>query len=50
MPYPRDVDPLRREFHLSDQEFEKVFGMTKQKYQTLQAWKRTQLKKKAGLC
>lgn len=49
MPYPRDVDPLRREFHLSDADFEKLFGMTKKKYLTLQPWKRTQLKKKVGL-
>lgn len=47
--WPADVDPARREQHLTDQDFETVFGMALGVYQKLPAWKRLQLKKLKSL-
>lgn len=48
-PLPKDVDPSRREYHLSDEEFKEVFNMDKKSFESLQEWKRIQYKKNAGL-
>lgn len=47
--FPNGVDPVRKEEYLSDEEFEKVFGMSYDDYMKLGAFKRKQLKKKVGL-
>ncbi len=46
---PAGVDPLNRELFLSDDEFLEVFGMTKDSFGSLPAWKRTNQKKAKGL-
>ena len=46
---PADVDKKRKEYHLSDDEFETVFKMSKKKYETYPGWKRIQMKKDHGL-
>lgn len=46
---PKGVDPLNREQSLSDEEFVAVFGMDKDAFSQLPAWKRTKLKKDLGL-
>jgi hypothetical protein len=46
---PQGVDPLNREQSLSDEEFAAVFGMEKEAFHRLPAWKRTRLKKQFGL-
>lgn len=46
---PKDVDVKRKEYHLSDKEFEKVFGMSKKKFETIPNWKRNQMRKAHGL-
>ena len=46
---PAGVDPLHRELSLSDEEFLEVFGMTKDSFGSLPAWKRTNQKKAKGL-
>ncbi|XP_065668513.1 advillin isoform X2 [Hydra vulgaris] len=43
------VDPTNKEKHLSDDEFELYFGMTKEKYSSLPKWKKEILKKKLRL-
>ncbi|KAK8800935.1 hypothetical protein WA588_001763, partial [Blastocystis sp. NMH] len=49
LPYPKDVDPRRREYHLSDEEFNSVFHMTKKEFESLPQWKRNQLRKSKAL-
>lgn len=48
-PLPKDVDPSRREYHLTDEEFKEVFNMDKKTFESLAEWKRIQHKKNAGL-
>ena len=48
-PYPKDVDPKRREYHLSDEEFKTVFKMTKNEFEQLAMWRRNKLKKEHQL-
>jgi hypothetical protein len=43
------VDAANKEAHLSNQEFESVFELTRVKFATLPKWKRNALKKKVGL-
>mmetsp|Transcript_16434 Transcript_16434/g.29675 ORF Transcript_16434/g.29675 Transcript_16434/m.29675 type:complete len:355 (-) Transcript_16434:250-1314(-) len=43
------VDPTRREDYLSESEFEEVFGMKREAYEKLPAWRKQQAKKKVGL-
>jgi len=47
--YPPGVDPLKREEHLSDEEFVKVFGMSKEEWSKVADWKKEIEKKKAKL-
>uniref|UniRef100_A0A663DRR1 Villin-1 n=1 Tax=Aquila chrysaetos chrysaetos TaxID=223781 RepID=A0A663DRR1_AQUCH len=46
---PRGVDPSRKEYHLSDQDFEAVFGMSRSAFGKLPLWKQQKLKKDKGL-
>ena len=46
---PFDVDARRKEYHLSEEEFQSVFKMTRSKYESLPNWKRIQLRKQTGL-
>ncbi|XP_071823149.1 uncharacterized protein [Apostichopus japonicus] len=46
---PEGIDPLKLETYLSDEEFKKVLTVTREEFQKLQSWKKTELKKNAGL-
>ncbi|XP_013223318.3 villin-1 isoform X2 [Columba livia] len=46
---PRGVDPSRKECHLSDQDFQAVFGMSRSAFGNLPLWKQQKLKKDNGL-
>ncbi|XP_066855553.1 villin-1 [Anser cygnoides] len=46
---PRGVDPSRKEQHLSDQDFQAVFGMNRAAFGNLPLWKQQNLKKEKGL-
>ncbi|XP_030021747.2 supervillin isoform X2 [Manduca sexta] len=48
-PLPDHVDPHHLEKHLSEQDFLEAFGMTKEDFSVLPAWKQTNLKKDVGL-
>jgi len=47
--WPDDVNPKAREAHLSDQEFEEVFGLDRVGYSNLPEWKRHHMKREALL-
>ncbi|XP_075286319.1 villin-1 isoform X1 [Opisthocomus hoazin] len=46
---PRGVDPSRKECHLSDKDFQAVFGMSRSAFGNLPLWKQQKLKKDKGL-
>ncbi|KAM3667904.1 villin-1 isoform 2-T2 [Ammospiza maritima maritima] len=46
---PRGVDPSRKEDHLSDADFQAVFGMSRSAFSSLPLWKQQKLKKDNGL-
>lgn len=46
---PRGVDPSRKEYHLSDQDFQATFGMNRSAFGNLPLWKQQKLKKEKGL-
>ena len=46
---PPGVDKFRKEEYLSDDEFLKVFKMTKEIFRALPNWKKTDMKKKEGV-
>lgn len=46
---PENVDPAKKENHLSEQDFVRVFGMTREEYAALPTWKQLLLKKEKGL-
>ncbi|NXV92794.1 VILI protein, partial [Calonectris borealis] len=46
---PRGVDPSKKEHHLSDQDFQAVFGMNRSAFGNLPLWKQQKLKKDKGL-
>ncbi|XP_064021336.1 villin-1 [Pogoniulus pusillus] len=46
---PRGVDPSRKEYHLSDQDFQTAFGMSRSAFSNLPLWKQQKLKKDKGL-
>ncbi|XP_030344353.1 villin-1 isoform X2 [Strigops habroptila] len=46
---PRGVDPSRKECHLSDEDFQAVFGMSRSAFSSLPLWKQQTLKKDKGL-
>lgn len=48
-PLPDHVDPHHLERHLSSPDFMEAFGMTKEEFSVLPAWKQTNMKKDVGL-
>ena len=46
---PAGVDPRRKECYLGDDEFKSVFGVGRDEFDKLPAWKRNEQKKKVGL-
>ena len=48
-PYPEGVDPAKRELHLSDTDFQAIFGKNKQEFTAMPGWKRDLIKKKKRL-
>jgi len=48
-PLPDGVDPVRLETYLSEEDFTEVLGMDREEFDALPAWKKTKLKKDAGL-
>ncbi|XP_053410654.1 advillin [Nycticebus coucang] len=46
---PEDVNPAKKENHLSEQDFVSVFGITRGQFAVLPGWKQLQLKKEKGL-
>jgi hypothetical protein len=48
-PYPIGVDIRRREGYLSLHDFQQVFNMSREKFNSLPLWKQTQLRKQKGL-
>ncbi|XP_068758253.1 uncharacterized protein [Montipora capricornis] len=48
-PSPEGVDPSRLEAYLNEDDFQKAFNMTRAAFDVLPMWKKTNLKKKAGL-
>ncbi|CBK20781.2 uncharacterized protein [Blastocystis hominis] len=46
---PRDVDRERKQYHLSDEEFEKLFGMSKDEFSHLKIGKQNWERKKRQL-
>uniref|UniRef100_A0A8C5P405 Villin-like n=1 Tax=Jaculus jaculus TaxID=51337 RepID=A0A8C5P405_JACJA len=45
---PQGVDPTRKEFYLSDADFQEIFGKSKEEFYSLAKWKQQQEKKKLG--
>ncbi|GAB1597773.1 uncharacterized protein LOC115211517 isoform X3 [Argonauta hians] len=48
-PLPAEVDPLKLESYLCDDEFEAILNMTKAEYYALPVWKQSKLKQDIGL-
>ena len=48
-PLPEYVNPTKLEMYLSDDDFEKALGMSKEEWKKLPAWKKTNLRKENGL-
>ncbi|XP_053171141.1 advillin isoform X2 [Scomber japonicus] len=46
---PEDVDPTQKEKHLSDYDFNNLFGITKDDFARLPQWKQLKMKKEKGL-
>ena len=46
---PEDVDPAHKERHLSDAEFEEVFGMKKSAFNQVAGWMKASMKEGAHL-
>jgi len=46
---PDGVDPTSKEQHLSDDDFAAVFGMSKEEFNGMAAWKRKKAKQQHGL-
>lgn len=46
---PPGVPPNHKELYLSDADFKTAFGMTKEEFKDLKAWKQADLKKKANI-
>nr|XP_020038078.1 villin-like protein [Castor canadensis] len=45
---PQGVDPTRKEFYLSDSDFQDIFGKSKEEFYSMAKWKQQQEKKKLG--
>lgn len=46
---PEGVNPKSKEYYLTDEDFNALFGMTKDAWEGLKEWKRKDFKKKQGL-
>ncbi|XP_059184957.1 advillin [Centropristis striata] len=46
---PEGVDPTKKEKHLSDSDFNDIFGITKDDFATMPQWKQLKLKKEKGM-
>ncbi|XP_066469584.1 advillin [Tiliqua scincoides] len=46
---PENVDPAKKENYLSEEDFARVFGMTREEFAALPTWKQLILKKEKGL-
>uniref|UniRef100_UPI003AABA1F0 advillin n=1 Tax=Centroberyx gerrardi TaxID=166262 RepID=UPI003AABA1F0 len=46
---PEGVDPAQKEKHLSDSDFQDIFGITKEQFGGLPQWKQLSIKKEKGL-
>ncbi|XP_071399077.1 advillin [Centroberyx affinis] len=46
---PEGVDPARKEKHLSDSDFQDIFGITKEQFGGMPQWKQLSIKKEKGL-
>lgn len=46
---PEGVNPQKKEYYLSEDDFKAVFNMSYEAWEGLKDWKRKELKKKAGL-
>ncbi len=47
--FPEGVDPTRKEAYLSEEDFHKVFNMTKDAFYQLKKWKQQDLRKAKSL-
>ncbi|XP_045392618.1 villin-like protein isoform X2 [Lemur catta] len=45
---PEGVDPTRKEFYLSDSDFQDIFGRSKEEFYSMAKWKQQQEKKRLG--
>uniref|UniRef100_U3BHR1 Villin-like protein n=1 Tax=Callithrix jacchus TaxID=9483 RepID=U3BHR1_CALJA len=45
---PEGVDPARREFYLSDSDFQDIFGKSKEEFYSMATWRQRQEKKQLG--
>uniref|UniRef100_A0A8C8ZQ89 Villin like n=1 Tax=Prolemur simus TaxID=1328070 RepID=A0A8C8ZQ89_PROSS len=45
---PEGVDPTRKEFYLSDSDFQDIFGKSKEEFYSMAKWKQQQEKKQLG--
>ncbi|XP_074262138.1 villin-like protein isoform X3 [Saimiri boliviensis] len=45
---PEGVDPARREFYLSDSDFQDIFGKSKEEFYSMAIWRQRQEKKQLG--
>ncbi|XP_062971177.1 villin-like protein [Cynocephalus volans] len=45
---PEGVDPTRKEFYLSDSDFQDIFGKSKEEFYSMATWKQQQEKKQLG--
>jgi hypothetical protein len=46
---PEGVNPAKKEYYLSEDDFKAVFNMDYEAWEGLKEWKRKDFKKKAGL-
>ncbi|VFV38075.1 villin-like isoform 1 [Lynx pardinus] len=46
---PEGVDPARKEFYLSDSDFQEIFGKSKEEFYSMAKWRQQQEKKQLGL-
>uniref|UniRef100_A0A8D2KRB0 Villin-1 n=1 Tax=Varanus komodoensis TaxID=61221 RepID=A0A8D2KRB0_VARKO len=46
---PKGVNPCKKEHYLSEEDFQAVFGMSRQQFSTLATWKQQAIKKEKGL-
>eukprot|EP00794_Sanderia_malayensis_P017326 gene17326-19059_t len=46
---PTGVDPTQKEYYLSPEDFQQIFGVTLTQYEGLPQWKKSNLKKNVGL-